>query len=79
MTKHWFEVMHELSLMTYKQREKLFNDFKMQSYNWALDTLDALKAVVVDLEQQTATARRFDMHKQEINRAVKKYKDYLLR
>jgi hypothetical protein len=39
--------------------------------------MDALYLVAVELHSQSYAAKLFGMHKQEVNRAVKKYKLYL--
>jgi hypothetical protein len=77
MNKHWTAVKYNLSLMTKQQRFNYFKYFRTHRPNWSDHLMDALYLVVVDLESQSYAARLFGMHKQEVNRAVKKYKDYL--
>lgn len=77
MNKHWTAVRYDLSLMTKQQRFNYFKYFRTHRPNWSDNLMDALYLVVVDLESQSHVARLFGMHKQEVNRAVKKYKAYL--
>ncbi len=77
MTKHWNEVKHELSLMTKAQRSNYFKYFHIHRPRWSDRLMSALYFVVVDLKSQSATAKAYGFHKQELNRAVKKYKTYL--
>jgi len=77
MTKHWNKVKHELSLMTEAQRNNYFKYFHTHRPNWSDRLMSALYFVVVKLQTQSAVAKTYSFHKQELNRAVRKYKDYL--
>ena len=77
MTKHWSETKHNLSLMTKAQRFNYFKYFRTHRPRWSDTLMDALYLVAVDLQSQSYAAKLFGMHKQELNRAVKKYKTYL--
>ena len=77
MTKHWNEMKYALSLMTKAQRANYFKHFKVKKTRWSDRLLDALYLVAVDLHSQSYAAKQFQMHKQEVNRAVKKYQVYL--
>ena len=63
--------------MTKQQRANYFKHFQILHPRWSDHLMDALYLVVVDLESQSHAARLFGMHKQEVNRAVKKYQTYL--
>jgi len=77
MSKNWATVKYELGLMTKQQRFNYFKYFKLQRPRWSDHLMDALYLVVVDLHTQSYAARLFGMHKQEVNRAIQKYKAYL--
>jgi len=63
--------------MTKQQRANYFKHFRSLHPRWSDHLMDALYLVVVDLHAQTHAAQLFGMHKQEVNRAVKKYQAYL--
>jgi len=75
--KNWAAIKFNLSHMTKQQRFNYFKYFRLQRPRWSDHLMDALYLVVVDLQSQSHAARLFGMHKQEVNRAVKKYQTYL--
>jgi hypothetical protein len=78
MNKGWIAIRHDLSRQTKKHREFLYYDFCQFHARWSKDLKNALYLVVVELQPQSAVAVKFELHKQVINRAIRKYKLYLL-
>jgi hypothetical protein len=78
MSKSWVVIQYELSQQSKTHRELLYKEFARTRIRWSDDLLKALYLVVVELQPQVAVARKLKFHKQEINRAVRKYKEYLL-
>lgn len=78
MSKSWVLIQYELSQQTKIHRELLYKEFARTRTRWSDDLLKALYLVVVELQPQVVVARKLKFHKQEVNRAVRKYKVYLL-
>jgi hypothetical protein len=78
MSKSWVVIQYTLSQQTRTHRELLYKEFAKTRTRWSDNLLNALYLVVVELQPQVVVARKLKFHKQEVNRAVRKYKDYLL-
>ena len=78
MNNRWSVCRHELSKKSHHQRHHLYLDFCQLHPKLTERVKSALYVVVVNLESQSLTAAMLGVHKQAVNRIVRKYRDFLL-